>query len=566
MDGLVTTIAPQSKMVQKPIEVLLPASVNESQVQAPTRVAVIIITWNRKGYVTNVMRALSRQTFPPSQLDVVVVDNAGTDGTLDHFREQFRPERVVLNDATLAHEPRFREPIEQAGGNALGLGSLTLVRNATNFGGCGGFNTGFAYVDSVLDGAARPAGERPTFVWLVDDDIDLPETTLANLMATMARDENIGLVGSRTMDINNRASTIETTIYFDPTTGLMGDEAPRGHRLEQSHREWAAKVGGTRGEHYYSGSRDVDIVSACSMLARWSGVKKVGFWDYRYFIYCDDADWCLRFAKAGYRVVLSLDAVVYHTPWHHKLTPARAYYAMRNILWVLRKVLPLETQKRALPGWFRRILWEAGKALVYRRLFAAEIARRQLDDMVRGRWGKLDDEGPAFGDLFETMRSAKLLTPKATIAVMCPRADMIAWGDELRAMLAEKLKAAGCAENMPRFVYVVRNDVADSGASVPGAPERVVYSSRIRSKLRRQLEFFEHWPDAAVVFDHTNDFPLAYTGWNVHIDRRQPARAQIEWDGWISRFAIGAKLAMTGLRAWRYWKNLAPYESKGRYG
>lgn len=566
MDGLVTTIAPQSTLVQKPIEVLLPASVNESQVQAPTRVAVIIITWNRKGYVTNVMRALSRQTFPPSQLDVVVVDNAGTDGTLDHLREQFHPERVVFNDATLAHEPRFREPIEQAGGNSLGLGSLTLVRNATNFGGCGGFNTGFAYVDSVLDGAARPAGERPSFVWLVDDDIDLPETTLANLMATMARDENIGLVGSRTMDINNRASTIETTIYFDPTTGLMGDEAPRGHRLEQSHREWAAKVGGTRGEHYYSGSRDVDIVSACSMLARWSGVKKVGFWDYRYFIYCDDADWCLRFAKAGYRVVLSLDAVVYHTPWHHKLTPARAYYAMRNILWVLRKVLPLETQKRALPGWFRRILWEAGKALVYCRLFAAEIARRQLDDMVRGRWGKLDDEGPAFGDLFETMRSAKLLTPKATIAVMCPRADMIAWGDELRATLEAKLKAAGCAENMPRFVYVVRNDVADPGSSVPGAPKRVVYSSRIRSKLRRQLEFFEHWPDAAIVFDHTNDFPLVYTGWNIHIDRRQPARAQIEWDGWIPRLTIAAKLAMTGFRAWRFWKNLSPYESKGRYG
>jgi len=137
MDGLVTTIAPQSTLVQKPIEVLLPASVNESQVQAPTRVAVIIITWNRKGYVTNVMRALSRQTFPPSQLDVVVVDNAGTDGTLDHLREQFHPERVVFNDATLAHEPRFREPIERAGGNALGLGSLTLVRNATNFGGCG---------------------------------------------------------------------------------------------------------------------------------------------------------------------------------------------------------------------------------------------------------------------------------------------------------------------------------------------------------------------------------------------------------------------------------------------
>ncbi|MBL8760771.1 MAG: glycosyltransferase family 2 protein [Phycisphaerae bacterium] len=561
-----TTIAPQTRLIEKPIEVLLPVSVNQTQVRAPTRVAVIIITWNRKGYVTNVLRALSRQTYPPSQLDVVVVDNAGTDGTLDHLRELFRPERVVFNDARVAHEPRFREPIGLAGGNRLGLGSLTLVRNASNFGGCGGFNTGFSYVDAVLDGTARSPGERPTYVWLVDDDIDLPEGTLANLVVTAERDENIGLVGSRTMDINNRENTIETTIYFDPTTGLMGDEAPRGHRLEQSHREWVSRVGGTRGERYFSGIRDVDIVSACSMLARWSGVKKVGFWDYRYFIYCDDADWCLRFAKAGYRVVLSLDAVVYHTPWHHKLTPARAYYAMRNIMWVLRKVLPLETQKRALPGWFRRILWESGKALIYRRLFAAEIARRQLDDMVTGWWGKLDDEGPAFADLFETMRAAKLLTPKATIAVMCPRADMIAWGDELRGMLAEKLRSAGRAGDMPRFVYVVRNDAPDPGAAGAGAPERVVYSTRWRSKVRRQLEFFEQWPDAVVVFDQTNDFPLLYSCPNIHIDRRQATKAQIEWGGWLPRIVIGAKLLRTAWRAWRYWKNLAAYESNSRYG
>ena len=58
-------------------------------------------------------------------------------------------------------------------------------------------------------------------------------------------------------------------------------------------------------------------------------------WDYRYFIYCDDADWCLRFARAGFKVVCNLDAVVYHTPWFQKLTPARLYYSQRNIVWVI---------------------------------------------------------------------------------------------------------------------------------------------------------------------------------------------------------------------------------------
>lgn len=100
---------------------------------------------------------------------------------------------------------------------------------------------------------------------------------------------------------------------------------------------------------------------------------------------------------------------------------------------------------------------------------------------------------------------------------------------------------------MPRFVYVVRNDVADPRArACPAQRPWCIEPDQVQ--LRRQLDFFEHWPDAAVVFDHTNDFPLAYTGWNVHIDRRQPAKAKIEWDGWIPRLTIAAKLAMTGFQ------------------
>lgn len=544
----------------------MPDAQPEPRVQAPARVAVIIVTWNRKSFVTDVLQDLSRQTFPPSQLDVVVVDNAGTDSTLEHLRSLFRPERVVHNDARVAHEAKFLPAEEDRLGNVLGLGSLTVVRNSTNFGGCGGFNTGFSYIDRVLDGESRKPGDRPRYVWLVDDDISLPETTAAHLITTAESDPKIGLVGSRTKDINNRDVTIETTIYFDRSNGRMGDEAPEGHPLRESHAAWARAVGGTRGEHHYSGTREVDIVSACSMLARWSAVKEIGFWDYRYFIYCDDADWCLRFANAGYRVVLSLDAVVYHTPWHHKLTPARAYYAQRNMMWVLRKVLPLELQKRVLAGWFKRITSESWHALCHRRLFHAELTRRQVDDMVTGWWGKLDDEGPTASDLFETMDRARLLTPRSTIAVLCPRADMIAWGDEIREMLRQKLAALGRGGDMPRFLYAVRNDAHDPGAGAPGAPRRVVYSGRWRSRLRRQISLIDQMPDACVVFDQTNDFPLLYSGWNIHVDRRQPGKAQIEWGGWLPRVTIGVKLAITCARALRYLATLAPYQRTSRFG
>ena len=46
----------------------------------------------------------------------------------------------------------------------------------------------------------------------------------------------------------------------------------------------------------------------------------------------------LAWIRAGYRVVCNLDAVVFHTPWFQKLTPARLYYSQRNIVWVIQKV------------------------------------------------------------------------------------------------------------------------------------------------------------------------------------------------------------------------------------
>jgi GT2 family glycosyltransferase len=267
-----------------------------------TRVAAIIVTWNRRELVSAVLEALAEQSIGAGVIDLVVVDNHSTDGTLEGLVERWNPDRVVDNRTAHAHLPAFVERDPARGPNRGGFRSLTIVRNADNMGGCGGFNTGFEYIAHAMDtDGARSAGTAPDFVWLVDDDIDVAPDTLERLVATMRSDARIGLVGSRTMDINSREDTIETTIYFDPTTGSWRIRPAPGIAWRAIARvSGRPSVGGPKGRHYYfSGVREVDIVSACSMLARWSAVREIGFWDYRYFIYCDDADWCLRFAEGG---------------------------------------------------------------------------------------------------------------------------------------------------------------------------------------------------------------------------------------------------------------------------
>ncbi len=511
------------------------------------RVAAIIVTWNRKALVSAVVDALTRQSIGAGVLDLVVVDNDSTDGTLEHLVSLWNPDAVVQNRTRLAHVPAFERGQNRTGTNLGGFRSLTIVRNAENLGGCGGFNTGFEYISHALDTERhRRTGTAPDYVWLVDDDIDVAPDTLERLVATMRSDDRIGLVGSRTMDYNNREETIETTIYFDPRTGFMADHPAPGHRLFASHAAWVSRVGGPKGRHAFSGVRDVDIVSACSMLARWSAVREIGFWDYRYFIYCDDADWCLRFARAGYRIVCDLDAVIFHTPWHHKLTPARLYYAQRNILWVIQKVLGPEHSRRVLADRVRGLMRDAWYAATHRRLFHAEIIRRSVDDATTGRWGKLDDQGPQTESIGDAFARLSLFRADARVAVLCSASDSLSLSASLRSAVA----SAG--EVQPRWIEIVRNDVPGHDSPAPEGVERIVYSGRRRSKLRRQVAIVVNPPEAVVVFDQSNDFPLLTGGHNLHVDRKTPTRVQVEEDGLGPRLDFLTKWVTTRFRA-RAW-------------
>lgn len=527
-------------------------------------VAVLVVTWNRKQPLDHQLKAVARQSYGPQHLDVIIIDNASTDGTLESLEQNWKPELVVVNDARNAHEPAFRTPPEQASvgsrqrTNAGGFRSMTVVRNANNFGGCGGFNTGFAFIDAYLQKGWDAGAGKPDYVWLVDDDAEVGVRALEHMIRAAEADPSVGLVGSRTVDWNNRDVTIESTIYMDVETGRMGDQPAPGHRLLDSHQQWASIVGGPKGSGKFTGVREVDVASACCLLGRWSAVRKVGFWDYRYFIYCDDADWCLRFPKAGYKVVCALDAEVYHTPWLMKLTPARLYYAQRNVVWMIQKIIPPERIRMVTFKWLAGFLREAAKAVWYRRLFHAEILRRTASDICTGRWGKLDNEGPAAEGVCEGLDRVGAFSSSRTIAMIINRPGMVDWADELRGWIVNHLAVHDRSADLPRFVYIIRNDIPDPAAQLHDPfnalvqPERIIYSHRWQSKLYRQKDMVFDPPRAVVIWDQVNDFPLLRGDYNVHIDRKAITRAQIERGGQFAKLKKAVKIGLTLVRAAAY--------------
>jgi GT2 family glycosyltransferase len=51
--------------------------------------------------------------------------------------------------------------------------------------------------------------------------------------------------------------------------------------------------------------RDIEVVSGCYMMVRRAAFEAVGLLDETFFFYGEETDWCVRFRKKGWRLVLA---------------------------------------------------------------------------------------------------------------------------------------------------------------------------------------------------------------------------------------------------------------------
>lgn len=506
-----------------------------------------MVTWNRCREARRAIESvLAQEGIDLGAIHLVVVDNASTDGTTEALAAWLEPERIIRNRTSRADEPAF-DIRTSTGTNTSGLASVLLVRNSDNLGGTGGFNTGFLTVEKVLSPVAPI-----DFLWLLDDDAVADTAALASLLRTAASHPTAGLIGSRAVDIADRATTYETTIYYNPQQGRMAETPHSSHRLHDAHAHWIDSVGNTRGEYDFTGVREVDIVSACSMLARWSVVRTVGYWDRRYFIYCDDADWCLRVGRSGHSVLCDLDAVVYHTPWFQKLTPTRLYYAERNAIWTMRKGLSGHARRMSTMRWMRSVLRASLAAGMRRRLFHAEILRRTAQDAATNTTGRLSQAEPSRETITDALERLGLHRPDARLAFLCMTPDQIELARTIKAALRDHLTT-----RCPITITITRNDSGQGD---------ITYAPRTRSRIVRQLPLLTNPPDACIVLNNTNDFPLLRCPITLHVDHRDPRLCQVEHDGLTRRLAFFARWSATATRAAWYVLRNQPQQPPAPFG
>lgn len=264
------------------------------------RLSIIIVTFNSQGDIDACLRSLMDGIH--IDREIVVVDNASTDGTAAHIRERWPGVRLV------------------------GLGA----------------NLGFARANNI--GIQQTFGE---LVLLLNPDTVVRPGAIDGLVAALERDPQTAVVGPRIVDDAGHAE-----LSFGPMVSPAADL-----------RQKILTRGATGGlpivrsvvERMTRRTRYVDWVTGACLLARRADLEAVGLLDERFFLYMEDVDLCVALRAGGRRVLFVADVEITHrrgastTPAARDAIASRSYLAfyekhrphwvplVRMYLWLKRK-------------------------------------------------------------------------------------------------------------------------------------------------------------------------------------------------------------------------------------
>lgn len=258
------------------------------------RVGLVIVTYNAEPYIGRTLEAVAAQTRPPDE--VLIVDNASTDGTL----------------ATVARATgSWRVPPR-------------VVASAANLGFARANNQAVA----SLDGCALVA--------LLNPDATPEPAWLAALVAAAEAHPDAGSFASRLM-IDGHPDLLDGAGDVCHVSGLI---------WRHGHGRPVRSVPGALEP------RPVFSACAAAALYRTADWARVGGFDERYFCYAEDVDLGFRLQLAGRGCRYVPDAVAHHmgSASAGVGSPFAVYHGHRNLVWTFVKDMPAPLIWRYLPA------------------------------------------------------------------------------------------------------------------------------------------------------------------------------------------------------------------------
>ena len=313
------------------------------------RVYIVLLNWNGWRDTIECLRSVFGLEY--SNARVVVCDNGSTDGSLDHIRAWANTTRGSTREIVTADwHPQHRRDDATA--------DLVLLPTGGNLGFAGGNNIGLHYVIERGDA---------DYVWLLNNDTVVAADVLTHMVGRATGDVTIGAVGATLVDFD--ADVVQEAGAVSSRWTGMSKSLAAGQPLAS----WRGSAG------------EVDFITGGCMLVPITTIRRVGVLDDRFFMYCEDVDWCIRMRAAGLRLVLAPEALV-----RHKAGASTVYKSSRHDYMVAKSTLMLieKHHPARLPI-----------------AFANSVYRLLLPRLVRGHWVRLRAVLRAYAELSREMRT-----------------------------------------------------------------------------------------------------------------------------------------------------------------
>lgn len=300
----------------------------------PGRLSVIIPHWNGKIHLETCLSSLARQTY--ADLEVIIADNASTDGSQEYIRDCF---------------PQFR--IEQ------------LSENRGFTGACNA-------------GMRASTGE---FIALLNNDTEVDANWAQEIVISFRQHPEAGFVASRMM-LFDRRDFFHTAGDFFRLDGQAGNRGV-----------WEKDCGQfDRAEYVFSACGGASVY-------RRRLLEEVGLLDDDFFFSHEDLDLGWRAQMLGYKCLYVPRAVVYHKLSASGGGVTSSYYDGRNSLYLLWKNYPTALWWRYAKaiwrnqwrqGWAALRAWrgEAARARLRGMVAGVLTARRMLKKRARIQYSR----------------------------------------------------------------------------------------------------------------------------------------------------------------------------------
>lgn len=243
--------------------------------------SVVVVNYNGLRFLEPNLSSLERQTGVNAE--VILVDNASSDGSVDFVERRFPDVRIVRCETNTAWTA-----------NNLGIEAA-----------------------------------RGKYVILMNNDTVAEPGLVAELVEAAERDETVGMCAPKILMLGGGGPE---AVFDSAGIGVFPDGMSRQRgRLEPD-----------RGQ--YDRVEPVFVPSGCCALYRKEMLDEVGPIDEDFFAYCEDTDLGLRARLAGWQALYVPSAVVHH---HYsgsfgKNISTKAFLVERNHLWVAVKCFPAE--------------------------------------------------------------------------------------------------------------------------------------------------------------------------------------------------------------------------------